>query len=374
MAAVRVALPGLAAGGYTRGMADREHLAKLTEGVEAWNAWRRDYPDIRPDLSAVNFTGANLGGANFSDANLSDGKLRDADLSGADLENADLREADLSGADLNGAALNGAYLYRAALIGAKLIGAALDDANLIDTTLIGANLSGANLTGADIRQANLMNADLSAVKGLDCDGLKRAMHWQLALRHSELDCGEPHRPENGVAPVEDTPVAKAPTKPAVEPAAEPAAEPAEKSHYRIKLGPDDRPAMEIDPERTRRRRPDVSRDQQLAAAADLENSLRELIAAVRKALAGFMETEARPGGGHNRLPPAIADIIDQVVTDAETLILQAKAPAPDLATVRRFKTLTGELDLVLKAALTGDGAGLTATVIGKIDTFLGLFE
>lgn len=366
MAAVRAPLPGLAAGGYTRGMADREHLAKLTEGVEAWNAWRLEFPDIRPDLSAVNFTGANLGGANFSDANLSDGKLRDADLTGADLENADLREADLSGADLNGADLNGAYLYRAALIGAKLIGAALGDANLIDTALIGANLSGANLTGADLRQANLMNADLSAVKGLDCDGLKRAMHWQLAFRNSELDCGEPHRPENGEAPVEDLPLAK--------PAAELAAEPAEKSHYQIKLGPDDRPALAIDAMRTRPRRPDVSRDQQLAAAADLEHGLRELIASVRKALAGFMETEARPGGGHNRLPPAIAEIIDQVVTDAETLILQAKAPAPDLATVRRFKTLTGELDPVIKAALKGNGAGLTASVMGKIDTFLGLFE
>lgn len=309
----------------------------------------------------MNFTGANLGGAKLSDANLSDGKLRDADLTGADLENADLREADLSGADLNGAALDGAYLYRADLIGAKLIGAGLGDVNLIDATLIGANLSGANLGGADLRQANLMNADLSAVTGLDCDALKRAMHWQLALRNSELDCGEPHRPDNGDAPVEDTPVAKTP------------AEPAEMLHYQIMLGPDDRPAMAIDPKRTRLRRQDVSRDQQLATAADLENSLRDLIATLRKTLAGFMETEAQLGG-HKRLPPAIAEIIDQVVTDAETLILQSKAPAPDLATLRRFKTLTGELDPMIEEALTGDGAGLASSVVGKIDTFLGLFE
>ena len=32
-------------------MANPEHLAKLEEGVEAWNKWREENPDIRePDL------------------------------------------------------------------------------------------------------------------------------------------------------------------------------------------------------------------------------------------------------------------------------------------------------------------------------------
>ena len=31
-------------------MANPEHLAKLKEGVEAWNRWREDKPRIVPDL------------------------------------------------------------------------------------------------------------------------------------------------------------------------------------------------------------------------------------------------------------------------------------------------------------------------------------
>ena len=29
-------------------MADPEHLAKIEEGVEAWNAWREEHPEVRP--------------------------------------------------------------------------------------------------------------------------------------------------------------------------------------------------------------------------------------------------------------------------------------------------------------------------------------
>ena len=31
-------------------MANEEHVALLKQGAEAWNAWRHENPDIRPDL------------------------------------------------------------------------------------------------------------------------------------------------------------------------------------------------------------------------------------------------------------------------------------------------------------------------------------
>ena len=32
-------------------MANDEHVAQLRKGVAAWNAWREENPDIRPNLS-----------------------------------------------------------------------------------------------------------------------------------------------------------------------------------------------------------------------------------------------------------------------------------------------------------------------------------
>jgi hypothetical protein len=41
-------------------MANDEHVALLKQGVEAWNAWRKANPHIRPDLIDAMLFGANL--------------------------------------------------------------------------------------------------------------------------------------------------------------------------------------------------------------------------------------------------------------------------------------------------------------------------
>jgi uncharacterized protein YjbI with pentapeptide repeats len=56
-------------------LANPEHLAKLKEGVESWNQWRKQNPKIGPDLVEANLHGAKLSRA----------KLVEADLSWADL-------------------------------------------------------------------------------------------------------------------------------------------------------------------------------------------------------------------------------------------------------------------------------------------------
>jgi hypothetical protein len=58
-------------------MPNDDHIAELMKGVAAWNAWRKENPDTRPNLSE-----ANLGEANFGGANLSEADLRGVDLSG----------------------------------------------------------------------------------------------------------------------------------------------------------------------------------------------------------------------------------------------------------------------------------------------------
>jgi Pentapeptide repeats (8 copies) len=101
-------------------MANQEHLNRLKEGIEAWNAWRNQYPDIRPDLSGADLGLADLSGANLSRAALWEADLRSANLSGADLGLAGLGEANLSGASLRSANLSGAILVRTDFTNATL--------------------------------------------------------------------------------------------------------------------------------------------------------------------------------------------------------------------------------------------------------------
>src|SRR6266487_1758484 len=100
-------------------MAKQQHLDILKQDVYGWNKWRREYPDIRPDLS------------------------------GANLQRAYLHQANLSGADLSGADLSMAMLVEANL----------KETNLEETELFQANLALADLSGTDLRKARPFMAD-----------------------------------------------------------------------------------------------------------------------------------------------------------------------------------------------------------------------
>jgi uncharacterized protein YjbI with pentapeptide repeats len=63
-------------------VANEEHLQKLQAGPVAWNHWRADNLEVKPDLSGAN--------------------LARADLTGADFTGADFTGADFTGADLTG--------------------------------------------------------------------------------------------------------------------------------------------------------------------------------------------------------------------------------------------------------------------------------
>jgi hypothetical protein len=41
-------------------MANQGHLDILAKGVEAWNAWRKDTPQIQPDFSEIDLGAATL--------------------------------------------------------------------------------------------------------------------------------------------------------------------------------------------------------------------------------------------------------------------------------------------------------------------------
>ena len=123
-------------------MANPEHLTILKQGVEQWNKWRNENPDVRPDLRGADLTSANLRAA----------RLSGACLFSANLSMANVRLATLIGADFN----------IAHLAGANLRGAGLMETDFTETKLSGTNFAQARTWGT-----LFANVDLSDAKGLE---------------------------------------------------------------------------------------------------------------------------------------------------------------------------------------------------------------
>lgn len=128
-------------------MANQEHLELLQRSIQDWNVWRKQHPEIRPDLSGASLNSANLSGADLRSSYLNSAKLISTELINADLSLADLNYAILSGCSLSGAKLKGA--------------------NLSFTDFSGADLSFANLRNTTTIWTVFGKVDLRTVKGLD---------------------------------------------------------------------------------------------------------------------------------------------------------------------------------------------------------------
>jgi uncharacterized protein YjbI with pentapeptide repeats len=154
-------------------MAKDEQVALLKKGVDAWNAWRDENANIRPDLRKVNLSRANLRKSDLSEAN----------FSWADLGEADLREANLIGANLRKADLRKANLFKA-----NLGGTHLREADLREANVVGANLRKTDLHGADLREAKFIGASWAHLRESD---LQKVNHWRnLVGRDKFLRAGK----------------------------------------------------------------------------------------------------------------------------------------------------------------------------------------
>jgi TIR domain/Pentapeptide repeats (8 copies) len=169
-------------------MPNDEHVLLLKQGISAWNAWREQNPDVRPDLSDADLRGLDV--AHYNEDYYSDMDDLKHDMEreegeslnvryltgeeivfeysdlryGFDLRNANLSNAMLDGAGLNGADLSGATLENATFDGTDLVMANFRDANLVSASLSGAKLRSADFTSANLTESVLYDADLSGAQ------------------------------------------------------------------------------------------------------------------------------------------------------------------------------------------------------------------
>jgi len=206
-------------------MANKEHIDLIKESVDAWNRWRKQNPQIQPDLEGADLQGCNLSRANLKGALLCKANLQDTNLYQADLEvivecsegqneryfatsslerkvltnasYADFRNANLAKANLKGIVLCHADLRGANLEGAHLesysywVGTAEDEHHQwisISTDLGSANLSGIDLTKAHLRAYSYSSWVYKATEfvGVDFPSFSGANFYEANLSEIEL--------------------------------------------------------------------------------------------------------------------------------------------------------------------------------------------
>ena len=171
-------------------MTNKQHLDIIKQGVNIWYLWRKNNPEIQPDLSEANLVEENLVYVNFCKTNLGRANLKRANLKGANLIGAKLIGADLAGADLYKANLMGADLSKTNLSGANLAKANLGEANvcnanLVRANLVEANLVGANFTGVKLYKANIVRANCTKASFFESD-LYNANLFGVDLTEADL--------------------------------------------------------------------------------------------------------------------------------------------------------------------------------------------
>lgn len=142
-----------------------------TQGVEGWNRWRDENPDIVPDLRGVDFTHECWQGSAVWEmleneeaksrsgwVNLMSVRLDQANCADARFEGATCWHARFDGADCRDARFEGATCWRARFEGANCVGARFEGADCRYARFEGADCAHAHFEGADCWNANFDGA------------------------------------------------------------------------------------------------------------------------------------------------------------------------------------------------------------------------
>lgn len=168
-------------------MANPEHLKILKQGVEAWNKWREENPEVRPDLSEIKFSETSVFWFLKNVRGAEPGSLK-IDFSNAILEKADFSNAFLPEADFSGANLSEANFFKASLPWANFSKANLFKAEFLGADLLSTNFSDANLYGVNLPMTRLIDTNFSHAKlekaniyGISAWNIKKSGFFQKDL-------------------------------------------------------------------------------------------------------------------------------------------------------------------------------------------------
>jgi uncharacterized protein YjbI with pentapeptide repeats len=124
------------------------------DDVTLWNNWRKNNPDVQPDLRHACFDECRLYGIN----------LDNAILTGASFDGAHLLKATFNGARLTNSSFNFVYAYGAEFKNAKCNNVAFERADLKETDFTSATLQKTEFRNADLEKARMREVNLKGAQ------------------------------------------------------------------------------------------------------------------------------------------------------------------------------------------------------------------
>jgi uncharacterized protein YjbI with pentapeptide repeats len=164
-------------------MANDEDLARIRQGVPAWNDWRQQNLLHRPDLRRADLSGSDLNRANLSWADLRWANLQGAKLWRADLSVTHLVETDFTNANLEEADLRFAILLKTNLTDEVLTGCSIYGISAWDVRLDGATQNNLVITNLPIQ---IGTADVNHQPEVRVDNLEVAQFMYLFLNNMKV--------------------------------------------------------------------------------------------------------------------------------------------------------------------------------------------
>lgn len=185
-------------------MVNVKHQDVLDKGVEAWNQWRKENPNIQPDLSRSDLTGKKLDEADFTKVNFNGTRFYETSLYRVSFSESDLTNADLTGVNLFSSTLTRTILNKTILKRAYIRGVSFTESTLIDTDftfahLVETDFSKSTLEGCHIygiaawelnlkeaKQSNLIITPQGGTPIIKVDNLEIAQFIYLLLHNENI--------------------------------------------------------------------------------------------------------------------------------------------------------------------------------------------